>query len=166
MKNASAPTMRIAAEIRRALPSDAEEISRVIIRALHETNGRDYPAHVITAVATNFSPERVAEKLAARRAHVAIVDGQIVGTASLDGDVVRSVYVDPSYQGKGIGARLMDVLETFARTQAVSTLGVPSSITAEGFYRRLGFVFVRDEFHGDERTIIMKKDVGHALCPD
>jgi hypothetical protein len=31
--------MKIAAEIRRALPPDAEEISRVIVRALHETNG-------------------------------------------------------------------------------------------------------------------------------
>jgi GNAT superfamily N-acetyltransferase len=157
--------MRIAAEIRRALPSDAEEISRVIVRALHETNRRDYPAHVITAVAANFSPERVAEKLAARRAYVAIVDGAIVGTASLDGRVIRSVYVDPTYQGKGIGAGLMDVLEDLAREQAVSTLSVPSSITAEGFYRKLGFVFVRDEFHGDERTIIMKKDIGRALCP-
>jgi GNAT superfamily N-acetyltransferase len=158
--------MRIAAEIRRALPSDAEDISHVIVRALRETNGQDYPAHVITAVVEKFSPERVAEKLAARRAYVAIVDGAIVGTASLDGRIIRSVYVDPTYQGKGVGARLIDVLEGLAREQAVSTLSVPSSITAEGFYRKLGFVFVRDEFHGDERTIIMRKDIGHALCPD
>jgi GNAT superfamily N-acetyltransferase len=121
---------------------------------------------VITAIAKNFSSERVAEKLTTRRTYVAIVDEAIVGTASLDGRVVRSVYVDPTYQGKGIGARLMGVLEGLAREQAVSTLCVPSSITAEGFYRKLGFVYVRDEFHGDERTIIMKKDVGHALCPD
>jgi len=151
--------MRIAAEIRRALPSDAEQISRAIVRALRETSGRDYPAHVIEAVAENFSPERVAEKFAVRRAYVAIVDGAVVGTASLDGRVIRCVYVDPTYQGKGIGTRLMDVLEGVAREQAVSTLSVPSSITAEGFYRSLGFVFVRDQFNGDERTIIMKKDI-------
>jgi GNAT superfamily N-acetyltransferase len=151
--------MGIAAEIRRALPSDAEEISRVIVRTLHETNGRDYPAHVITAVAENFSPERVAENLTTRKTFVAIVDGVVVGTASLDGRVVRSVYVDPAYQGKGIGARLMGVLEGLAREQAAFTLSVPSSITAEGFYRKLGFVFVRNQFHGDERTIIMKKDI-------
>jgi GNAT superfamily N-acetyltransferase len=156
--------MRIAAEIRRALPPDAQEISRVIVRALHETNRRDYPGHVITAIAENFSPERVAEKLATRRAYVAVVDGAVVGTGSLDGHVIRSVYVDPTYQGKGIGARLVDILEGLAREQAVSTLSVPSSITAEGFYRKLGFVFVRDEFHGDERTIIMKKDIRPASC--
>jgi GNAT superfamily N-acetyltransferase len=153
--------MGIAAEIRRGLPSDAEGISRVIVRTLHETNGRDYPTHVITAVAENFSPERVAENLTTRKTFVAIVDAVVVGTASLDRRVIRSVYVDPAYQGKGIGARLMGVLEGLAREQGASTLSVPSSITAEGFYRKLGFVFVRDEFHGDERTIIMKKDMGH-----
>jgi GNAT superfamily N-acetyltransferase len=119
---------------------------------------------VITAIAENFSTGRVAEKLAIRRAYVAIVDGAVIGTASLDGRVIRSVYVDPTYQRKGVGAQLIDVLVDLAREQAVSTLSVPSSITAEGFYRKLGFVFVRDEFHGDERTIIMKKGIGHASC--
>jgi GNAT superfamily N-acetyltransferase len=110
--------MRIAAEIRRALLSDAEEISRVILRALHETNRQDYPAHVITAVAVNFSPERVAKKLAGRKSYVAIVDGAIVGSTSLDGRVIRSVYVDPTYQGKGIRTRLMVVLKSLARERA------------------------------------------------
>jgi GNAT superfamily N-acetyltransferase len=153
--------VKIVAEIRCALPPDAEEISRVIVRALRETNGRDYPAHVITAIAENFSPQRVREKLASRRAYVAVVDGTVVGTGSLDGRVIRSVYVEPTYQGKGIGTQLMYVLEGLAREQGESNLSVPSSITAEGFYRKLGFVFVRDEFHGDERTIVMKKDIEH-----
>jgi len=149
----------LAAEIRRAVPDDAGDISGVILRALKETNARDYPPHVIAAVAANFSPERVLAQLARRQAYVAVVQGAIVGTASLDGDVIRSVYIDPVHQGKGIGAQLMDVLEALAREQSVGTLGVPSSITAEGFYRKRGYVFVRDEFHGEERTIIMKKDV-------
>jgi GNAT superfamily N-acetyltransferase len=153
--------MRIA-EIRRAVALDAEAISRVILRALHETNARDYPAHVIASVAENFSAERVGEKLTTREVYVAIVDGAVVGTASLDGRAIRSVYVDPTYQRKGIGAGLMDVLEGLARERVVPTISVPSSITAEGFYRKLGFVFVRDEIHGDERTIIMKKDIGNA----
>jgi hypothetical protein len=34
--------MKILAEIRPALPSDAEEISRVIVRALRETNRRAF----------------------------------------------------------------------------------------------------------------------------
>jgi N-acetylglutamate synthase-like GNAT family acetyltransferase len=154
--------MSIVPEIRRAVASDAERISRLIVSALHRTNARDYPAHVISAVAANFSPERVAAQLATRQAYVAVIDGAVVGTASLDGSVVRSVYVDPAYQGNGIGARLMDLLEALACEQSVTTLSVPSSITAEGFYRKRGFVSVRDHLHGDERTIIMKKDFDGA----
>jgi GNAT superfamily N-acetyltransferase len=125
--------MRILAEIRRAAPVDAQEISRVILRTLHETTARDYPPHVITAVAESFSPERVAEKLKIRKAYIAILDGAVVGTASLEGCVIRSVFVDPTYQGNGIGARLMDVLEGLAREDAVTTLSVPSTITAGPF---------------------------------
>lgn len=153
-------TMQV--EIRRAASSDAEEVSRVILRALRETNARDYPPDVITAVAVNFSPQRVAEKLATRRSCVAGLGGAVVGTASLDGRMIRSVYVDPAHQGKGIGARLMDVLEALARAEGATMLSVPSSVTAEGFYRKRGFVLVRDEFQGDERTIIMQKHLGRA----
>jgi GNAT superfamily N-acetyltransferase len=154
--------MRIAAKIRRAVPLDAEEVSRVIFRALRETNTRDYPPHIMTTVAENFSPERVAEKLRMWQAYVTIVYGVVVGTASLDGHVIRGVYVDPIYQGKGTGARLMDVLEGFAREEGVTTLRVPPSITAESFYRKRGFVFARDEFYGDEKMIIMEKDIRNA----
>ena len=58
----------------------------------------------------------------------------IIGTASLQGSVVRTVFVDPDHQGKGIGARLMDVVESLARARSIATLSVPSSLTAQGFY--------------------------------
>jgi N-acetylglutamate synthase-like GNAT family acetyltransferase len=149
-------------DIRRAISSDADGISSMIVRALRETNNRDYPPHVIAAVAENFSPERVATLLTTRQVYVAVVDGAIVGTASLDGGAIRSVYVDPVYQRRGIGTQLMDILENTAREQSIAAIGVPSSITAEGFYRKRGYVFVRDEFHGEERTIIMRKKIGNA----
>jgi GNAT superfamily N-acetyltransferase len=143
--------------IRAAMPSDADAISLTIVRALRETNARDYPPHVIAAVAENFSPEHVAAQIAVRQAYVAIIDGVVVGTASLQGRVVRSVYVDPNHQGKGVGARLMDTVEQLARENAVNSLSVPSSITAQAFYQHIGYMVVREELHGDERTIIMKK---------
>ncbi|MBN3865542.1 GNAT family N-acetyltransferase [Pseudomonas frederiksbergensis] len=88
---------------------------------------------------------------------VAIVDGHIVATASLDQDVVRSVFVDLTYQGKGIGRHLMERIQSIAISAGLNLLCVPSSITAEGFYASLGFKKIRDEFHESERTIIMAK---------
>jgi N-acetylglutamate synthase-like GNAT family acetyltransferase len=150
-------------EIRAATSADTNAISHTIVRALRETNARDYPAHVIAAVAENFSPERVAAQIAARQVYVAVIDGVVIGTASLHSRVVRSVYVDPQHQGKGVGARLMDTIEQLAREQTIDTLSVPASITAQAFYQQRGYVVVRDEFHGDERTIIMKKSLDRVL---
>jgi GNAT superfamily N-acetyltransferase len=154
--------MADAVEIRPAVPADADGVSRTILRALRETNARDYPPHVIAAVSENFSPERVAAQLTARQAFVTIADRVIIGTASLHGRVARSVYVDPDHQRKGVGARMLDAVELLARNQSVDTLSVPSSITAQGFHQHRGYVVVREYFHGDERTIIMKKDFGRV----
>jgi GNAT superfamily N-acetyltransferase len=150
--------MRVPPIIRRAEAHDVEGLSRTILRAIRITNAVDYPPHLIAAVADNFTPERVLVQLAKRQVFVAVVDSSVVGTASLHGRVVRSVYVDPDHQGTGIGGKLMEAVEELARSQSIDGVSVPSSITAQEFYRRRGFVFVRDEHHGDERTIVMKKD--------
>ncbi len=51
----------------------------------------------------------------------------------------------------------MAKIERTARERNVPSLTVPSSVTAETFYARLGFNAVRDSYHGDERTIIMER---------
>jgi N-acetylglutamate synthase-like GNAT family acetyltransferase len=102
----------------------------------------------------------ILQLLAQRQMLVAIVDNHIVATASLDQDVVRSVFVDPSHQGKGLGKHLMERIQSIATNAGLNLLRVPSSITAEGFYASLGFKKVRDEFHKSERTIIMTKTLG------
>ncbi|PNQ90616.1 GNAT family N-acetyltransferase, partial [Pseudomonas gingeri NCPPB 3146 = LMG 5327] len=82
---------------------------------------------------------------------------RIVGTASLDGEVVRTVFVAPDLQGRGVGQALMDEVVRYAVEAGVSLLKVPSTVTAEGFYARLGFQAVGDTWHGEERTIIMER---------
>lgn len=143
--------------IRPATPPDAIAISRVIIGALRESNAEDYPAQVIAQVEQSFSPEAVLGLLGQRQVYVAIVDQQVVATASLDRDVVRSVFVDPSHQGAGIGRLLMAKIHAVALDDGIEVLRVPSSITAEGFYRGLGYQKVREQLHGAERTIIMQR---------
>jgi GNAT superfamily N-acetyltransferase len=67
------------------------------------------------------------------------------------------VFVEPAYQGKGIGRQLMKSIQSSAIAEGRNLLRVPSSITAEGFYASLGFIKIRDAFHESERTIIMSK---------
>jgi N-acetylglutamate synthase-like GNAT family acetyltransferase len=149
----------MACDVRLALESDADAISAVILFALHETNAQDYSQDIIALVAQSFSPASVRNLLGSRTVLVALQGEDVIGTASLDGAVVRTVFVSPSVQGQGIGTRLMAEIELIARIKGVTRLTVPSSVTAQAFYAKLGFQAVRDSYHGDERTIIMERSL-------
>lgn len=144
-------------QIRPATAADASAISQVIIQSLRQSNALDYPPDIIEQVEKSFSTESIRTLLTQRQVFVAMIDSHIVATASLDRDVVRSVFVDPTQQGRGLGRQLRATIESIAAEAKIEVLRVPSSITAEAFYFKLGFRKVRDEFHGAERTIIMER---------
>ncbi|MEB0228308.1 GNAT family N-acetyltransferase [Pseudomonas sp. 10S4] len=149
-------------QIRLATLQDAAAISQVIIQSLRHSNAQDYTPDIIAQVEKSFSTECILTLMGQRQVFVATIAHQVVATASLDRDVVRSVFVSPAHQGIGLGRKLMATLQAVANDANIDVLRVPSSITAEGFYVKLGFRKVRDEFHGAERTIIMEL----RLSPD
>lgn len=143
--------------IRLARADDAPQISAVVIAALRQSNAQDYDACTIARIEASFNETAILEMLTRRVVWVAVIEGEVIATASLEHDVVRSVFVAPGHQQHGIGRQLMRHIEMQAIAHGVEGLRVPSSITAEGFYTTLGYRKVRDEYHGDERTIVMHK---------
>jgi predicted N-acetyltransferase YhbS len=151
--------MDVKCDLRAARDGDAEAVSEVIRSALRETNAGDYPHEVIERLEKSFSPAAVLDLMGKRNVFVAVSGQGIIGTASLDGKVVKTVFVAPDHQGRGVGTRLMAEVERTARNAGLTTLVVQSSVTAERFYARLGFKAVRDNYYGEERTIIMERDL-------
>jgi N-acetylglutamate synthase-like GNAT family acetyltransferase len=149
--------MEIEINLRPARDDDADDVSQLIVSALRETNAMDHTPEVIAKLERAFSPDAVRHLMSKRKIVVAVSEDRIVGTASLEGDRVRTVFVAPDVQGQGIGTRLMAQVEKIARYDGIPTLFVPSSVTAEKFYAKLGFEAVRESYHGDERTISMKR---------
>ncbi|HCJ1109646.1 TPA: GNAT family N-acetyltransferase [Legionella pneumophila] len=145
--------------IRAANFDDAEDISKLIIKTLQESNIKDYSTKIIEEVIESFSPTKITSRMAQRQIFIAIEQNQIIGTASLEDNMVRSVFVLPSKQMKKIGLQLMNHLENIAKEQNIQHLTVPSSITAEAFYRKLGYKTIGEEYYGEERTIIMEKHI-------
>jgi N-acetylglutamate synthase-like GNAT family acetyltransferase len=144
-------------DIRPAQAGDAADISRVIIRALRETNAKDYTPDIIARVELSFSSAAVERLIDQREVFVAEMDNRVVGTASLDGQALRTMFVLPDVQGRGIGRLLVQRIERVARERQLAILTVPATVTAEAFYARLGFTAVREAYHGEERTIIMER---------
>ncbi|MGM4922980.1 GNAT family N-acetyltransferase [Tardiphaga sp. 215_C5_N2_1] len=144
-------------DIRPAQAGDAADISRVIIRALRETNAKDYTPDIIARVELSFSSAAVERLIDQRDVFVAEMDNRVVGTASLDGQTLRTMFVLPDVQGRGIGRLLVQRIERVARERQLAILTVPATVTAEAFYARLGFTAVREAYHGEERTIVMER---------
>jgi amino-acid N-acetyltransferase len=73
---------------------------------------------------------------------VARLDGRIVGAAGLEryaeGVLLRSVVVDASVQGQGLGQQLTEAALALARARNEPTVFLLTT-TADGFFARFGF---------------------------
>jgi predicted GNAT family N-acyltransferase len=114
---------------------------------------------LIAEQSKTWTVDGVVARMRNRITCVASESGEVVGTAGFDRQQARRVFVRPDRHGLGIGSLLMRTIETVAAERGLSRLSLLSSITAQGFYERLGYRAVRDVFHGAERTILMEKEL-------
>jgi putative acetyltransferase len=149
--------------IHRAANEDAADISALALRAIRITNAHDYTPAEIEATCNHFTIAKVLEKMLVRDVFVAIRDGRILGTISLGGGKLHSLFVDPVVQGQGIGRTLVAHLEAHARQQGLTRLWLSSSITAGPFYAKLGYhAFALHELK-DFPAVPMEKTMEKAL---
>lgn len=135
--------------IRRAVPDDAPGIVSVLEVVVGE---RVHSA--IETVWTVDAERRYIEGLSPREAIHVVVDGvgRIVGLQVLDlwSSVLGSMahvgqvgtFLLPEWRGRGAGRQLWDVTSAFARQAAYRKLVIQvrgSNVTAQRYYRRLGF---------------------------
>lgn len=141
--------------IRKFREEDAEELSRLIIKALAEVNSRDYPESSIRFLCGRYSPGLLVEKSREMEMYMAVEGGKILGTASLLGNTIRTVFVDTKSHKEGIGTALIKHLEDVARKKGYESIEVPSTITAQGFYEKLGYKKIGDNHEENVGTLIL-----------
>ena len=108
--------------IRPATPADVPALSDLIRRTVRLSNASDYTAEIVELISANYAPDKVAQRLVERDVFVCLDGPRIVGTISLGGDKLRSLFVEPGLQGKGVGARLVAHLEAHAREAGLAEL--------------------------------------------
>jgi len=145
--------------VRSATTADASSISELIQRTVRVSNAPDYDLAAIEAICGEFTPDKVLRDMAKRDVFVAILEPSIVGTISLGGERLHSLFVAPDLQGQGIGATLVAHIENHALDKGLSTLRVSSSITARPFYEELGFRTLVFRQQAPFSTFLMCKDI-------
>lgn len=139
--------MRQDISVRPMAAQDAPEAAGLIARCLTRVNSRDYAPEEIARLVAAHRPAAIREMIGAGDCWGCRVDGRIVGVTRLlpadDGDPqvgwLRTVFVDPAHQGRGAGRALIDAAEARARQMGMAVIRLGATITAHGFYQRLGY---------------------------
>ena len=140
--------------------ADATGVSGLISSTLRISNVRDYPEDFRAKVEASLTPKSLRELAKERVILVAMEGDAIVGTASLGRDQVHAVFVHPARQGRGIGRRLMEALESEARARGERELILYASLSAVAFYEANGWRTVREHRDGGARLVVMTKHLG------
>jgi GNAT superfamily N-acetyltransferase len=133
--------------------NDAVDVSRLIIDNLMQVNVVDYDEAAVEQLALFYSPEWILRYAQSSETFVAEVRSEIIGTATLDQEHVRSVFVRMDHHKQGIGQLLMQHVQEAASRQNLARLTLMANVGAVVFYRNLGYV------QGEKKVI----EVGDAL---
>jgi GNAT superfamily N-acetyltransferase len=116
---------------------DAARCCEIVAACLPQLDGlNDAARHFLLQ---KLVPDRLNSELQDMEAFVAESNGRVVGLVALHGDEAKRLYVDPPFQGHGVGRRLFAHIEELARARGLRQLHGEASPSAAPFYQSLGF---------------------------
>jgi GNAT superfamily N-acetyltransferase len=72
--------------------------------------------------------------------YVFLIDGNIIGMGAYDGEELCRIYIDPSLQGKGIGTKVVEFVESRMREQGLKKSIAHSYHSSADFYLKIGYI--------------------------
>lgn len=143
---------------------DIEKTVEIIQQNLLKVNSNVYPPDVIDFMCKYYNLEDFKEKInefndlfvaeavngLEDKSNIKEIIG--VGGWQINPDdpkegVVRCMFVEPDLHGKGIGLKLLSVIENHAKIH-ITKLTLESSLNAVKFYEKLGYTAIETKDHG------------------
>jgi GNAT superfamily N-acetyltransferase len=127
-------------EFRKFKESDADEVSKIITEQTLSVFSKHYPQEFIDLYVLKSRPEEIIKISKKKNIFVAVDGERIIGTGSLRNDAICTIFVDTSYQGKGVGKAIMAFLEKTIKQKGATVANLtPVAMNAVGFYKKLGY---------------------------
>jgi putative acetyltransferase len=136
--------------IRPAIATDADEILRVHHDSVRLLCAADYsPEQIAAWIGQADEPDWLERRIARPRYHVIVAElyGSIAGFAERGDHEIFAVYVHPFHTRRGVASMMMAELERTALLEGIWGLQVDASVTAEPFYRSVGFEVISRGTH-------------------
>lgn len=146
--------------IRKFNDIDSLKLCEIIRRNLTEINSKDYPEEIINDMCNRYISEYMIEKSKKRDIFVAELNGELIGTASFENNMIYTVFVNVDYHKRGVGKKLISFIENKAKKKLINVIQISSSITSQNFYYALGYKYVKEvEVPNLGRSIIVEKQL-------
>lgn len=175
--------------LRKFCPSDFPEILDLFQNTIRSVNCRDYNADQIRVWSNgrkrlesqleHFSslytvvaerPAEIQQPIFGASAPASSLEtkGQIVGYGNIDDNgYLDHLYVHKDFQGKGIASRILEKLESHARSVGCAEIEVHASITAKGFFEKYGYTVCKKQTVEREgiglENFVMRKGLSSSI---
>ncbi|WP_105957116.1 GNAT family N-acetyltransferase [Apilactobacillus quenuiae] len=127
---------------------DAIDLSKLVAKTMKISNSKDYSLEYLKKDISERTPEFFIDRSKYLHCYVFLINNKIVGTGSIgpywgkkDESSLFNIFVDPVFQGQGIGKKIIITLENDSYFKQAKRIEIPSSITAVNFYINLGYTF-------------------------
>lgn len=130
--------------------SDADEVANLVKETMLTTNIKDYSEEYLNNDLNRLTAQGFIMRASYFHCYVFIDDtvNKIIAVGSIgaywdkkDESSLFNIFVSPTYQGQGIGRQLIQVLEEDEYFKRARRIEIPASITALGFYQKMGYSF-------------------------
>lgn len=120
---------------------------QIFFDTVRQVNSRDYSLAQVQAWASeNVDEEAWCRRIARNNPFVCVANEQVVGFADLQDDgYIDQFFVHCTWQGRGVGTKLYQAIETRAGHLRLPELSSNVSITARPFFHRRGFTLVASQ---------------------
>ncbi len=128
---------------RKAKLSDALELSEIRRGVFGNIPGEKYNEKLIKVLTQDYSPENIKKKIKKYPTFCLVNGNEIIGSISLQGSEIKGVFVKFNYTRKGIGTKLMNFIENYARKKGLKKVHLWSAEKAKVFYKKLGYKLIK-----------------------
>tara|TARA_Y100000310_G_scaffold192105_1_gene192066 strand:- start:299 stop:763 length:465 start_codon:yes stop_codon:yes gene_type:complete len=144
-------------EIRLARDEDYVEIARLRKQTIRNVNSEDYSEEVIHNWSSKEGAQDFIDSADTCKRWVALEKGRIIGFSEHNFECELSrIYVHKDYLRKGVGSRLLEIVEHSLEKQGCKEIRIESTITAKDFYEKNGYKVIKKTIYKEDGASIYK----------
>jgi GNAT superfamily N-acetyltransferase len=139
-------------KIREFKKADLAEVKNLIDRTIDACYRGVYCIEAVQFFKDWHCSDNILTDAAAGRTVVAEQDRQVIGTGTIVGNEIKRVFVEPGFQNRGFGKRIMRALEKHAISTGIDVIKLDASLPSKKFYDLLDYITLEKTFRDVENN--------------